>query len=624
MEKQKISAEREDGTYITLVGGNNARRIGGNSYVIEVRNEGKTSRVMVDLGAVITGFETGYESAFPDVSRFFDRIDPETENFVEAAQPVDALAVTHLHEDHVGALTHLAKMGYMLPPVYTSKLTRNAVRIMFNKAGLPEPDIREVKPGENVKIGEDLVMEGFMEAHSAVDAMGFHFLSFRGDKADAGIITHGDFFDNENMPYGPVDMWKSLESLASRKPITHILLDSTMAPYVSRAQEKACEKPRLGYEQNVKNVLDVIRENPGKIVVSPVIGRSFNQSYIDFAAAKELGTKVFLDGDWLVSMNRAMLLSGHKDFEELIYKGGMAEYLQDRKVPVKYVVCTGAFAQGLQEYETLMSPGAKIPLASATKMALGIHPDLKVGSNVLVLARQRIIDDINGKTGPKVLQLLAQQGATVVMSPGDKKIADFKVVPMQDSGHIKNGEMREYYHKIAKLAPEAAFISIHGSEAQLNNTRRVIREEGGVCHVFANSDVIRVGGGLTEAREDERVPQEWIGAARVYHNPLKPDDNIPNAGILEYYRIDDNFVRLAEEPIFRDAMFAVRASRPGDKNYYANHPEIRVGGVSSGVMVNPYTGKPVRTKSGKPRKENPLKNKQRNKGNGRGFGGEGR
>ena len=306
----------------------------------------------------------------------------------------------------------------------------------------------------------------------------------------------------------------------------------------------------------------------------------------------------------------------HDDFK--------AEYLQDGKVPVKYVVCTGAFAQGLQEYETLMSPGAKIPLASATKMALGIHPDLKVGSNVLVLARQRIIDDINGKTGPKMLQLLAQQGATVVMSPGDKKIADFKVVPMQDSGHIKNGEMREYYHKIAKLAPEAAFISIHGSEAQLNNTRRVIREEGGVCHVFANSDVIRVGGGLTEARENERVPQEWIGAARIYHNPLKLDDGIPNAGILEYYRIDDNFVKLAEEPIFRDAMFAVRASRPGDRNYYANHPEIRDGNASYGVMVNPYTGKPVKTKSGKPRKENPLKNKQRNKGNGRGFGGEGR
>ena len=73
-----------------------------------------------------------------------------------------------------------------------------------------------------------------------------------------------------------------------------------------------------------------------------------------------------------------------------------------------YFLESGKYFRSLQEYETLMSPGAKIPLASATKMALGIHPDLKVGSNVLVLARQRIIDDINGKTGPKMLQLLAQ------------------------------------------------------------------------------------------------------------------------------------------------------------------------------------------------------------------------
>ena len=73
-------AEKKDGTFITLVGGNNAKRIGGNSYVIEAQNEGKSSRVMVDLGAVITNFETGFESAFPDVGKYFDRINPETGN----------------------------------------------------------------------------------------------------------------------------------------------------------------------------------------------------------------------------------------------------------------------------------------------------------------------------------------------------------------------------------------------------------------------------------------------------------------------------------------------------------------------------------------------------------------
>ena len=616
--------EKKDGTFITLVGGNNAKRIGGNSYVIEAQNEGKSSRVMVDLGAVITNFETGFESAFPDVGKYFDRINPETGNFEEAKEPIDAIAITHVHEDHVGALTHLAKMGYMLPTIYTSKLTRNFVRIMFNKSGLPEPDIRAVKPGENIKIGEDLVMEGFMEAHSTVDAMGFHFLSFKGDKADAGIVTHGDFFDGQETPFAEIDMWKSLEDIASRKPITHILLDSTMAPYASKEQEKAQEKPRLSYDEYVNNVVGVIKENPGKVVVAPVIGRSFNNAGIHFKAAEALNTKVCLDGDWLVEMNRAMLLSGHKEFENLIYKGGMDEYLKDDKVPVKYVVDTGAFAQGLQEYESLKESGALIPMASATKMALGLHPHLKVNSNVLLVMSQRIIDEINGKTGPKMLQLFAEQGATVVMNPSAQKVANFRVVPMQASGHITNSEMREYYHKISKISPSAEFISIHGSEEQLNNTKRVIGDEGGICHVFVNSDVIEVGKGVTAARDDLRQPQEWIGAERVYFNPLNPDKTIPLNGRLEYYKIDENFVRLSEKPVFVDMIFGNVSSKPGDKDYYANHPELSSKAEKSeNIMINPYTGKPVKTKGGKFRKENPLKNKNKNKLFGNFGGGRG-
>ena len=623
MANRKVSADREDGAYITLIGGNNAGRIGGNSYIIEAKNEGKTSSVMVDLGAVITGFETGYESAFPNVSSYFDRIDPETGNFVEASQSVDALAITHMHEDHVGALTHLAKMGYMLPTIYTSKETRNAIRLIFNKSGLPEPDIKAIKPGENIKIGEDLVMEGFMVPHSAVAAMGFHFLSFKDDKADAGIVTFGDFFDGNETPYGSVDMWKSLEDIVSRKPITQILLDSTMAPYASREQEKANEYPRLSYKQYVDNVVSVIEENPGKVVIVPVIGRSFNNSGIYFEAAKAFGTKVFLDGDWLVSMHRALLLSGRKEFEDVIYKGSMAEYLQDDKVPLKFVVATGAFAQGMSEYEKLKGSGAIIPLASVTKMALGIHPDLQINSQSLILAGQRIIDEINGKTGPKMLQLLASQGATVVMSPSSKKVADFKVVPMQASGHITNGEMRVYYHKIAKLAPNASFIAIHGSEAQLNNTKRVISDEGGNCYVFLNSDVIRVGNGITEAIDGERVSHEWIGASRVYYNPLEPDNGIPKSGVLEYYRVDEKLTKLSDKPIFRDVMPVGQVSRPGDKSYYANHPEIG-NCASSGIMFNSYTGKPMKTKSGKLRKENPLKNKNKGNRSGRSLGRDGR
>ena len=129
MENRKIAENKENGTFITLVGGNNTGRIGGNSYVIEVQNEGRTSRSMIDLGAVITGFETGYESAFPDVSRYFDRINPVTGEKTPAQKTVNALFITHAHEDHIGALVNYVRMGYQLPPIKTTRFTKNLIAL---------------------------------------------------------------------------------------------------------------------------------------------------------------------------------------------------------------------------------------------------------------------------------------------------------------------------------------------------------------------------------------------------------------------------------------------------------------------------------------------------------------
>ena len=157
----------------------------------------------------------------------------------------------------------------------------------------------------------------------------------------------------------------------------------------------------------------------------------------------------------------------------------------------------------------------------------------------------------------------------------------------------------------------------------MNNTKRVINDEGGNCYVFLNSDVIRVGNGITEAIEGERVLHEWIGASRVYYNQLAPDNGIPRSGLLEYYRVDEKLTKLSDKPIFRDVMPVGQVSRPGDKGYYANHPEIG-NRASSGIMFNSYTGKPMKTKSGKPRKENPLKNKNKGNRSGRSLGRDGR
>ena len=106
--KEQISA----GTKIEFIGGMNEDRIGGNCSIIEHTNEkGETTRAMFDLGAMFAPFESGFEAAYPDVSAYFDRVNPITGEKTPAQKPVNALFITHAHEDHIGALVNYVRIA---------------------------------------------------------------------------------------------------------------------------------------------------------------------------------------------------------------------------------------------------------------------------------------------------------------------------------------------------------------------------------------------------------------------------------------------------------------------------------------------------------------------------------
>ena len=121
-------------TVLRFIGGVNKDRIGGNCSVVEHTDEqGQTSRVMFDLGSMFTPFESGFVAAYPNVDEYFDRLDPKTGEFYKALKPIDALYITHAHEDHIGALVNYVKMGYILPPLKASGFTRNFIRLAFKR-----------------------------------------------------------------------------------------------------------------------------------------------------------------------------------------------------------------------------------------------------------------------------------------------------------------------------------------------------------------------------------------------------------------------------------------------------------------------------------------------------------
>lgn len=553
-----VKKSSKTASFLEIIGGVNVDKIGGNSSIIEhVDETGKTTRIMTDLGRMFPPYTTDFEMALPDVMEYFDRLDPQTDEYTKALKPVDALFITHAHEDHIGALIDYTKMGYMLPPIYASRYTCNRIRVAFNNEGMPSPStMTHVKHREEIKIGDHMTVEAQTVSHSIIGAMGYMTQIKEDNKPEINLINNGDFFVEENMPIGDSYSREDFRDLMRRKPPTFFLVDSTA---ISSKNQK-----RLSFEELVENRLNVITRNQDRsVIVSPVISNSNPNIAIDCEVARRLGTKVCLDGKGLTLMHKAMQMSGMDDFEDVLYKGKIGQFMADKKIGIKYIVNTGGLSQGLREYKNNQALGQIIPLSSAVKMALGLHDCVKANQDMLLLSCQGIINDINGDTGPEELQLFASQGVKVVMTPRDKKVANFEEVVMQNPGHILPNELLEVFADIKEFAPNCRIIPIHGNPEQCQAVAKLAAKAGLKTHITENTDYIDLETGRGQPSKRKQV-FNWIGIKALYRDPLHPDDSIPPQGKREYWRIDEYFQELEKIGEADN----VRVYNYGDKDYY--------------------------------------------------------
>ena len=95
--------------YLPLGG---AGEIGMNLYVYGYGPKDKERLIIVDLGVAFPDMDTtpGVDLIFPDIAWLTDR-----------RNQIEAIFITHAHEDHIGALGHLwDKLG---APVYARNFT---------------------------------------------------------------------------------------------------------------------------------------------------------------------------------------------------------------------------------------------------------------------------------------------------------------------------------------------------------------------------------------------------------------------------------------------------------------------------------------------------------------------
>ena len=86
---------------------------------------------MFDLGALFAPeYCLDVDAAIPDVRKY---LNSET---TLAEYKIDAMFISHGHEDHIGGYVHLARAGFDMPPTYASKGTLELLKAALEKSGI--------------------------------------------------------------------------------------------------------------------------------------------------------------------------------------------------------------------------------------------------------------------------------------------------------------------------------------------------------------------------------------------------------------------------------------------------------------------------------------------------------
>ena len=193
--------------YLPLGG---AGEIGMNAYVYGYGREGAERLIVVDLGV-----------SFPDMDGTpgVDLILPDISWLIAQKHRIEAIFITHAHEDHVGALGHL--WGDLGAPVYARRFTASIARRKMAERGHPERVVSTVEAWpETVEKGPFKV--GFLPiSHSIPESSGLVI-----DTPQGRLLHTGDFKLDETPLVGEAfdpQLWADV----ARPGVKALICDST-------------------------------------------------------------------------------------------------------------------------------------------------------------------------------------------------------------------------------------------------------------------------------------------------------------------------------------------------------------------------------------------------------------
>jgi ribonuclease J len=384
----------------------------------------------LELDGRIVVLDCGVMFPDPDMPGI-DLVLPDLSYLRERAHKVEAVVLTHGHEDHTGGLAYLLRD--LSTDVLGSALTLGLARHRVEEAGLVDrANFIEVHDGERRQVGP-FEVEFIPVTHSVPHgfATAFH--------TPQGVVLHsGDF----KLDLTPVDGRRTdlarIGALANDPGIRLLLSDST----------NAVEPGFTESELSVGAVLRrVFASRPGRRIVVACFASHIHRVQQIIEAASATGRKVATLGR---SMRKNVDLAERLGL--LTLPEGLIIDVEDvDKLPPGEVCVISTGSQGE-------------PLSALALLATGDNKWLTLRDGDVVVISAHPIPGNEWAVG-KVIDGLYRRGAEVV---------DTAVEPVHVSGHARQGELKT----LLSVASPEWFVPVHGEYRHLVNHGRLAEEMG--------------------------------------------------------------------------------------------------------------------------------------------------
>src|SRR5690242_16649501 len=401
---------------IVFLGG--VGEIGRNCFCLEVDER----IVVVDCGLM-----------FPDADMpGIDLVLPDFTYLRDNAERVEAVIVTHAHEDHVGGLAFLLRD--ISVPIYGSALSLALARNRIAEAGmLDRTQLIPVADGERRRIGP-VECQFVPVTHSVPHGFAVAYFTPEGT-----IVHTGDF----KLDLTPVDGRRTdlalLGELARRDGGVRMLLsDSTNA-----------ERPGFTPSESTVGVAmrSLFREHPDKRFIVTSFASHLHRVQQVAQAAIAHGRKIAVVGR---SMEQNVALARERGVIDMPAHAMINIEEAAREAPGEIcVVCTGSQGE---------------PMSALSLMAAHEHKHVKVSPDDVVVISAHAIPG-NESNVSRVIDALHRAGAEVVHD---------RTSPVHVSGHASQEELK---FLLNLLEPEW-FVPVHGEYRHLVHHAQLARDVG--------------------------------------------------------------------------------------------------------------------------------------------------